>query len=93
MLKYCKTAVQKKALKVLSIFVQKKKTIYIKLTSFNCINEVLPKQNKSNSKFESIIFNPISTNECFVDNEQNPHVSFYHGASILDTQYLVSNKF
>ena len=38
--------------------------------------------------FESMFFNPFSTKECFVDNDHNPDVNFYHDVSMLVTQYL-----
>ena len=43
--------------------------------------------------FESIFFSPFSTKECFVDNDHDPDVNFYHEVSLLDTQYLVPDKF
>ena len=43
--------------------------------------------------FESMFFNPFSTKECFVDNDRNPDVNFYHDLSMLGTQYLVPDKF
>ena len=44
-------------------------------------------------KFESMFFNPSSTKECFVDNDHDPGVNFYHDVSMLDTQNLVQDKF
>ena len=41
------------------------------------------------TNFESMFFNPFSTKECFVDNNHNPDVNFYHS----DTQYLMPDKF
>ena len=43
--------------------------------------------------FESMFFNPFSTKECFVDNDHNPDVNFYHDVAMLGTQYLVPDKF
>ena len=43
--------------------------------------------------FESMFFNPFSTKECFVDNDHDPDVNFYHDVSMLDTQYLMPDKF
>ena len=45
------------------------------------------------TNFESIFFNPISTKEYFVDSDHNPTVNFYHDVSMLDTQYLMPDKF
>ena len=45
------------------------------------------------TNFESIFFNPISTKEYFVDSDHNPAVNFYHDVSMLDTQYLMLDKF
>ena len=42
---------------------------------------------------ESIFFNPFSTKKCFVDNDHDPDVNFHHHVSMLDTQYLVPDKF
>ena len=43
--------------------------------------------------FESMFFNPFSTKECFVDNNYDSDVNFYHDVSMLDTQYLTPDKF
>ena len=43
--------------------------------------------------FESVFFNPFSTKEGFVDNDHNPDVNFCHDVSMLDTKYLVSDRF
>ena len=43
--------------------------------------------------FESMFFNPFSTKECIVDNDHDPDVNFYHHVSMLDTQYLMPDKF
>ena len=45
------------------------------------------------TNFESMFFNPFTTKECFVDNGHDPDVNFYHGVSMLDTQYLTPDKF
>ena len=45
------------------------------------------------TNFESIFFNSFSTKKCFVDNDHNPDVNFYHHVSMLDTQYLMPDKF
>ena len=45
------------------------------------------------TNFESMFFNSFSTKECFVDNDHNPDVNFYHHVSMLDTQYLMPDKF
>ena len=42
---------------------------------------------------ESIFFNPFSTKKCFVDNDHDPDVNFHHHVSMLDTPYLVPDKF
>ena len=44
-------------------------------------------------KFECMFFNPFSTDECFVNNDDDPDVNFYHDVSMLDTQYLMPDKF
>ena len=31
--------------------------------------------------------------ECFADNNHDPDVNFYHDVSMLDTQYLMQDKF
>ena len=53
-------------------------------------------QNKTkttpDTNFESMFFN-FTTNECFVDNDHDPDVNFYHDVSMLDTQYLMPDKF
>ena len=41
------------------------------------------------TNFKSMFFNPFSTKECFVDNDHDPDVNFYHDVSMLDTQYLM----
>ena len=33
------------------------------------------------------------TKECIVDNDHDPDVNFYHHVSMLDTQYLMPDKF
>ena len=43
--------------------------------------------------FESVFFNPFSTKEGFVDNDHNPDVNFCHDVCMLDTKYLVSDRF
>ena len=43
--------------------------------------------------FESMFFNPFSTKECIVDNDHDPDVNFYHDVFMLDTQYLMPDKF
>ena len=43
--------------------------------------------------FESMFLNPFSTKKCFVDNNHDPDVNFYHDVSMLDTQYLMPDKF
>ena len=40
-----------------------------------------------------MLLNPLSTKECFVDNDHDSDVNFYHDVSMLDTQYSVSDKF
>ena len=40
-----------------------------------------------------MFFNPFSSKECYVDNDHDPDVNFYHDVSMLDTQYLMLNKF
>ena len=45
------------------------------------------------TNFESVFFNPFSTKECFVDNDHDPDVNFYHDVSMLDTEYLMPDKF
>ena len=45
------------------------------------------------TNFESMLFNPFSTKECFVDNDHDPDINFHHDASMLDTQYLMPDKF
>ena len=45
------------------------------------------------TNFESMFFNPFSTKECFVDNDHDADVNFYHDVSMLDTQYLTPDKF
>ena len=44
--------------------------------------------------FESLFFNPFaSKEECFVANDPDPDVNFYHDVSMLGTQYLMPDKF
>ena len=43
--------------------------------------------------FESMLFNPFSTKECFVNNDHDPDVNFYDDVSMLDTQYLAPDMF
>ena len=43
--------------------------------------------------FESMFFNPFSTKECVIDNDHDPDFNFYHDVSVLDTQYLVPDRF
>ena len=45
------------------------------------------------TNFESMLFNPFSIKECFVDNDHDPDVNFYHDVSMFDTQYLMPDKF
>ena len=45
------------------------------------------------TNFESMLFSPFSTKECFVDNDHDPDINFHHDASMLDTQYLMPDKF
>ena len=45
------------------------------------------------TNFESMFFNPFSTKECFVDNNNDPDVNFYYDVSLLDTQYILPDKF
>ena len=45
------------------------------------------------TNFESMFFNIFSTKECFVDNDHNPDVNFYHDVCMLDTQNLMPDKF
>ena len=45
------------------------------------------------TNFESMVFNLFSTKECFVDNDHNRDVNFYHDVSMLGTQYLMPDKF
>ena len=45
------------------------------------------------NNFESMVFNPFATKECFVDNDDDPDVNFHHDVSMLDTQYLMPGKF
>ena len=40
-----------------------------------------------------MFFNPFSSKECYVENDHDPDVNFYHDVSTLDTQYLMPNKF
>ena len=40
-----------------------------------------------------MFFNPFSTKECIVDNDHGPDVNFYHDVFMLDTQYLMPDKF
>ena len=42
---------------------------------------------------ESMFFNPFSTKECFVDNDDNPDVNFCHNVFMLDTPYFIPDKF
>ena len=34
---------------------------------------------------ESMLFNPFSMKECFLDNDHDPDVNFYREVSLLDT--------
>ena len=43
--------------------------------------------------FESMFFNLFSTKDCFVDNDHDPDVDFYHEVSMLHTQYLTADNF
>ena len=45
------------------------------------------------TNFESMFFNPFSTKECFVDDDHDPGVNVYHDVSMLDSQYLMPDKF
>ena len=71
------------------------KTTYVKLTSFSCLKKVSPNKTKMtpDTNFESMFFNRFATKECFVDNYHDPDVNFYHDVSMLDTQYLMPDKF
>ena len=40
-----------------------------------------------------MFFNPFSTKECFVDNDHDPDINFYHDVSVLGTQYLAPDRF
>ena len=44
------------------------------------------------TNFESMLFNPYSIKEYFVDNDHDPDVNFCHGVSMLDTQYLMQKQ-
>ena len=46
-----------------------------------------------NTCFESLSFVPFSTDESFINNENDPDVNFYNDVFTLDTQYLASDKF
>ena len=42
---------------------------------------------------ESLSFVPFSTDESFINNENDPDVNFYNDVFTLDTQYLAPDKF
>ena len=46
-----------------------------------------------NRRFESLSFVPFSTDESFINNENDPDVNFYSNVFTLDTQYLATGKF
>ena len=46
-----------------------------------------------NTCFESLSFVPFSTDESFINNENDPDVNFYYDVFTLDTQYLAPDKF
>ena len=46
-----------------------------------------------NTCFESLSFVPFSTDESFINNENDPHVNFYNDIFTLDTHYLAPDKF
>ena len=46
-----------------------------------------------NTCFESLSFVPFSTDESFINNENDPDVNFYNDVFTLDTQYLAPDKF
>ena len=46
-----------------------------------------------NTCFESLSFVPFSTDESFINNENDPDVNFYNNVFTLVTQYLAPNKF
>ena len=43
--------------------------------------------------FESMFLILFSTKGCFVDNDHDPNVNFFLDVSMLDTQYLIPDKF
>ena len=45
------------------------------------------------TNFESTFFNPFSTKGCFVYNDHDPNINFCHDISMLDTRYLMPDKF
>ena len=47
----------------------------------------------SNTCFESLSFVPFSTDESFINNENDPDVNFYNDVFTLDTQYLAPDEF
>ena len=46
-----------------------------------------------NTCFESLSFVPCSTDESFINNENDPDVNFYNDVFTLDTQQLARDKF
>ena len=46
-----------------------------------------------NTCFESLSFVPFSTDESFINNENDPNVNFYNDGFTLDTQNLAPDKF
>ena len=46
-----------------------------------------------NTSFESLSFVPFSTDESFINNENDPDVNFYNSVFTHDTQYLAPDKF
>ena len=46
-----------------------------------------------NTCFESLSFVPCSTDESFINNENDPDVNCYNDVFTLDTQYLAADKF
>ena len=74
------------------------KTLKVKLASLfvaewkQCYLECAPKM-APNTCFESLSFVPFSTDESFINNENDPHVNFYNDIFTLDTHYLAPDKF
>ena len=46
-----------------------------------------------NTCCETLSFVPFSTDESFINNENDPDVNFYNDVFTLDTQYLAPDKF